>query len=133
RLHTAGAGADDRHTFIRKLVQHRMPSIATGVCIVPTRRMEGLALEVPQALDAGQLRRIRGTRTHDDESRADIIAAVGTYTPARDRLVPAQREYPCVEQRALVKIEFGRDALELLVYFPAVGELLGRNVAGLFQ
>ena len=83
--------------------------------------------------DARQLRLAPEPERHDDETGADVVAAVRADPPARDRFVPAQRAHQSAEQRALVEAEVPPDPPAVLVDLRTVGELLRRHVVQLFE
>ena len=86
--------------------------------------MERLALEFLDPGNARQFRNIRGAASHDDEPRAQVIAAIGLYPPAIDVRIPAQPLDTRVEQGSFVEIELPGDPLEMFVDFPPVREFL---------
>ncbi len=88
-LDTAGSGADDRDAFVAQPVKTAV-HVSAGIVIVPARGVEGMALEAVDSRDARQLRAVKGSLTHHDEARADVVAAVGADAPASLRLVPPQ-------------------------------------------
>ena len=133
RLRGGGTGADDRHALVGQLVEHRVLRVATGIAVVPARGMEHRALELLDAGNPRQLGHVEHAAGHDDEARADLVAAIGAHPPAPDRFVPAQRGDQGVEQRPLGKAEFARDQPAVLMDLLAVGEALRRHVAGFFQ
>src|SRR3990172_1972063 len=73
------------------------------------------------------------TRSHDDETGPDVIAAVRADPPALDRSVPAQRANHRAEKRRLVEAEMLSDALAMFVDLRTVGKFLRRNVVQLFE
>src|SRR4030095_9394701 len=67
--------ADQRAALVRELVQARVLRGATGVRVIPARRVEHPPLEALDAGDAGQLRLAPEPERHDHEARPDVVAA----------------------------------------------------------
>jgi hypothetical protein len=128
-LDRGGAGADDRDPLVAEPVEHRVEPVAAGIVIIPAHCVEAVALEVPDARRAGQLRAVERARRHHHEASADVVAPVGAHAPPPDPVVPAQRGYQRAEQRVLVQSEMAADQLAVFEDLGAVGIALLRHVS----
>ncbi len=88
-LDAGGPGAHDPHTLTRES-GHAPAGGASGVRVVPPRRVEGVAREVLDAGDAGEFRLGEGAGGGDDVGRPELVAAVGGHDPRLRVLVPGQ-------------------------------------------
>ena len=86
-LHGGRAGADHRDAFVAQLRQIA-GGIAARVVVVPTARVERVALERLHARNRRQLRPVQRTVRHRDVARPHLVAAVRGHDPARRRLRP---------------------------------------------
>lgn len=128
QLHAGRPGADQRHAFVRELVQATVGAPA-GVVVVPAGGVEHMAREVLDAGDTGQLRAVVRALRHDDEPRPDLVTAVGGDQPAFGSVVPLQFPHLCGEQRTVVEAEVLADVAAVSEDLCAVGELLRRHEA----
>src|SRR5690606_19358300 len=131
-LDPAGAGADHRDLLAGQSVQAALHG-AAGVGVVPARAVEGVATELADTGDAGQFRLVERALGHDDESGADVVAAVGADPPALAVLVPGQRVDQGGEEGALVEVVVLADALGVLEALGAAGVLLLWHIAGFLE
>src|SRR3984893_16762527 len=122
-LNPGGAGADECYALVRQLVQSAA-RVSPGVLVVPTRRVAAVPLEVFDARNAGQFRRVVRAVRHHNEAGPDIVGAVRLDPPAVDGVVPAQRPHLGGKDRTVVEPEMLCDAPAVLEYLGAVGELL---------
>ncbi len=74
-LNGRGAGADNGNLLIRQFGQSACV-ITTCVVIVPTRRMEGMALERLDTGNAGQFRSVSGACCLDNKLRFDVVVMI---------------------------------------------------------
>ena len=132
-LHRRGAGADDADPLVGQLVHRRPDRVAAGVVVVPAAGVEGVALEVLEAGDAGELRHVQRPGAHGEELRRELVAAVGADDPRVTVVVPLQVRDLGVEQRVVVEAELLPDALAVLEDLGRVGVLLGGHVPGLLE
>jgi hypothetical protein len=126
-------GPDDRDPLVGQTVHRRPLGAATGVGVVPSAGVEGVAGEVLDALDARQLLHLQGTGPDPDEPGGEVVAAVGADPPAGAGLVPGEVGDLGVEEGVVVETELLADPATVLEDLGAVGVLLGRHVAGLLE
>src|SRR5207342_1404671 len=92
--------------------------VASGVGVVPTAGVEGVALERLDAGDAGQLGPVQRSARHADVAGAHLVAAVRRDEPTVVGIVPPHRRDLGLEAGVAVEIEVTTDR-------PAVFEDLG--------
>ena len=133
QLHAGRAGADERDTLVRQLVQ-AAARVAAGVVVIPARGVEDVALEVLDAGDAGQLRPVVRALRHDHEAGPDVVTAVGADPPALESTRPSACRVPGWRTIApSYRPKCFADAAAVLEDLGAVGELLRRHEAELFE
>ena len=106
RLNGGRARADDADDLVLQVRQ-----IRAGVFVVPTRRVERMALERLHARDARQFWFRQRAVCADHELRAHVIAAVGVDVPHLLRFVPHGRRHRRLEHREFVEVVTPRDRL----------------------
>src|ERR1700756_1296684 len=114
QLYACRAGADKRDTLVMQLVQTAV-SIPPCVVVVPTGRVEHMALEILDPWDTGQLRSVEVALRHDDEAGTNVVTAIRTQPPAFDRFIPAHGANLGGQDRAVVEPEMLCDAPAVLV------------------
>ena len=131
-LHRGGAGADDADPLVAQAGEVAV-GIAAGVVVVPAAGVEGMALEIADARDPGQLGPVQGPIDHDHEAGADPVVAVGVDDPAPGRFVPDHPVDLGLQAGVVVEAVVFGDAAAVGEDLRRVAELARRQVAELFQ
>ncbi len=131
-LHRGGARADDADDLVGEPV-HRVGGAPAGVRVVPAGRVEGLAGEAVDAVDARQLRLVHQAARRDEELRADPVAPLRRDVPPVRGVVPLERFDLGLEERVLVEPEVLAEQLAVTEDLGRARVLLGRHVAGLLE
>ncbi len=111
----------------------RLVGAATGVVVVPARRVERDASEILHPCDDGQLHEVEDPDGQDVPPATHHVAAVGVDPPARRILVPLSPGDARLEQRVAGQIESLGDCLEVCSDLFAVRVAPGRDVAELLE
>jgi len=101
-LHSGRAGPDDGDPLAGQAIHRRAVRIAAGVGVVPAAGVEGVALEVLDAGDAGELRHVQRSRPDADELGGELVGPVRPHDPPGARGVPLQVGDLGVEQDVVV-------------------------------
>ncbi len=109
-LYSRRARSDHADALVCEL-GHATLGAPAGVLVVPTRRVKHLALEIEDALDAGQLDLRQRSLADRHESGAEFIAAVGRHQPAFGIVVPFDALHLGLEQGLPVQLEVAREPL----------------------
>ena len=131
-LNGRGAGADDAHTLIRKLMQIALV-IAAGVRVIPAGGVEAMALKAIDARNLRQLRPVSGARGLDQEARVEHVPPVRGEAPALSVFLPSRILHPGLEERELIKAEVLPNPASVLEDLRSKGIFLLRHVARFFQ
>src|SRR5689334_2504008 len=76
------AGADDSNTLVVQPVEDWFALVPAGVFVIPTGRMENLALEVIEPRHMWHLRCIDRAHRHDDETSSQSVTTIRGDSPA---------------------------------------------------
>ena len=99
----------------------RLPSSATRL-VRPVKRMEGLALEVLDPLDARHRRRRQQPQGHDDEARGELASVAREDVPPVLVLVKVRGFHVAVELHVLPQTELVGDVVQVLQVLGLTGE-----------
>src|SRR6202035_2341416 len=93
----------------------------------------GVALELLDPWDRGELGPVERPTRHDYKARLEVITAIGLDGPASGVIVPARFLDLRLEAGALIEVEVLSDPLGVLEDLRREGVLLLRYIAGLFE
>ena len=109
-LDAGRARADETDGLVAE-VGERLPWTATGVLVVPARRVEGAPPELLHARDGRQLHEVEDPDGEHVVAAGELVAAVGADPPACCILVPLGAGHPGVEEGVRHEVEPIRDRL----------------------
>ena len=80
--------------------------VSTGVSVVPSTGMKGVAFKVADAFYGWQFGSVQRTVGVHDKARFEGVLSVGGYNPAALRLIPVCGGDQCLQKRAIVQRVF---------------------------
>src|SRR3981189_3664181 len=131
-LYSRGSGADHRDALVPQFVQTATRA-ATGVLVVPSAAVELPALELLKTWDTGKFGPVQRSAAQNDESGADLVAAVGAHPPPLVRRRPANPLHLRLEMGICVEAELITYPAQMCADFLSRRVLRRRRIAELFE